>query len=154
RARPPLPAGRVSPPTRAPANVRPHSSFREPPGESTATALVQAALDLVGLRPATLAGAARPGAVGAADRAVAAIVKVVVGDVVLDDVAPDVLLGPVGQRVGLPELVLLVPLELRRGRAHRRLLAAQPRDPAIHLGQRLLERRHLADAAAGVLVAA
>src|ERR671931_1807125 len=114
---------------------------------------MQAALDLVGLRPAAFAGAAGPGAVRAADRGVAAIVELVVGDVVLDDVAPDVLLGPVRQRVGLPELVLLVPLELRGPRSHRRLLAAKPGDPAVDVRKRLVHRRDLADAAAGVLIA-
>src|ERR671930_392451 len=45
-------------------------------------------------------------AVRAADRRVAAVVQRVVGEVVVDDVAPDVGLGPVGERVGLPTLVL------------------------------------------------
>src|SRR5439155_23086429 len=48
---------------------------------------------------------------------------------------------------------LLVPVELGRVRATRRLVAAQTRDPGVHLGQRLLEWPDLADAAAGVGVA-
>ena len=62
---------------------------------------VQAALDLVGAGPAAVAATAGDGAVRAADRVVAAVVQRVVRDVVLGDVAPDVLLAPVGQRRAL-----------------------------------------------------
>src|SRR6266540_519724 len=103
--------------------------------KGTPDGLVEAALNFVGLRPAALACAARLRAVGAADRGVPTIVELVVGDVVVDDVAPDVLLRPVGQRIGLPELVLLVPLELGGPRAHRGLLAAEAGDPAVDVRQ-------------------
>src|SRR3954451_62624 len=62
---------------------------------------VQAALDLVGAGPATVAPAAGHRAVRAADRVVPAIVQRVVRDVVRCDVAPDVLLAPVGERRAL-----------------------------------------------------
>ena len=76
--------------------------------------------------------------------------QLVVGNVVLRDVVPDVLLAPLGERVGLPELVLVVPVELRRLAAARRLIAPHAGHPRVHLRQRLLERLHLANAAAGV----
>ena len=47
------------------------------------------------------------------------------------DVGPDALLVPVGERVQLPDLVALRPLHLRRGRAARRLVAADPGDPGV-----------------------
>src|SRR3954451_17445967 len=62
---------------------------------------VQAALDLVGAGPATVAAPAGDGAVGAPDRVVAAVVQRVIGHVVLRDVMPDVLLGPVRERRAL-----------------------------------------------------
>src|SRR4051794_28955600 len=73
---------------------------------------VQAALVLLGAGPAPLAPVPGLRAVRAADRRVAAIVQRVVGDVVREDVAPDVLLGPVDERAQLPEAVRLVPGEL------------------------------------------
>src|SRR3954447_11342761 len=70
---------------------------------------VEAALDLVGPGPATFAVASRSRARLAADRGIAAIVQRVIGVVVLEDVAPYVLLGPVGERSGLPQAMLDVP---------------------------------------------
>src|SRR5262249_53740327 len=64
--------------------------------------------------PGILARRRLAGAVGAADRGIALIVQLVVGDVVLVDVGPVLLLRPVGQRVELPEPEALVPRELRR----------------------------------------
>ena len=78
---------------------------------------VQAALGLAGAGPAALAPGARDGAVRAADRRVALVVERVVGQVVLGDVAPHVLVRPVRERVELPALVLGVPGELGRARA-------------------------------------
>src|SRR5918996_3764846 len=63
-------------------------------------------------RARILAGPGLSGAVGAADRGVALVVEGVVGDVVLLDVLPDLLLGPVRERVELPEAEALVPREL------------------------------------------
>ncbi len=69
------------------------------------------------------------GAVRAADRRVALVVERVVRQVVLGDVAPHVLVGPVGERVELPQAVLGVPGELGRAGARRRLVAPQARRP-------------------------
>src|SRR2546423_11211963 len=111
-------------------------------GYSTAvrtTALaVQPALDLVGARPAALAAARGRGAVGAADRRVAAVVQLVVRHVVAHDVVPHVGLAPVRERVRLPQAVLVVPVQLGGVRAAWRLLAAQAGDPGVDLGEGLL----------------
>src|ERR1700752_2019948 len=81
--------------------------------------------------PATVA--AEPGlrAGGAADRSVALVVQGVVREVVFEDVAPDVLLRPVGERVELPDAAPPVALQLGRRRPGRRLLAADPGDPGV-----------------------
>src|SRR5215218_10092015 len=100
---------------------------------------MEAALDPVGAGPAALAAGAGRGAVGAADRREAAVVQRVVGDVMGRDVAPDVLLGPVGQRGGLPLAVGAVPAELGGAGARRRLVAAQPGDPCVDTGEHRLE---------------
>ena len=78
------------------------------------------ALDLVGARPAALAAAAGLGAGRAADRRVALVVQRVVGQVALVDAPPEVLLGPVGERVVLPHRALLVALDELRVGARRR----------------------------------
>ena len=80
-----------------------------------------------------------------ADRLVALVVQRVVGQPALADVRPAVLVAPVGERIRLPELVLLVPAELRRLRAQRRLVAADPRDPAVEVEQCAVERLDLRD---------
>ncbi len=96
----------------------------------------------------------RPGAgIGArpaADRVVAAIVQRVVRDVVGRDVTPHVALGPVGQRVDLPQAVLAVPVELGRVGAIAGVLAAQPGHPGALAGQVIAQRAHLAQVAAAV----
>ena len=89
---------------------------------------VQAALGLAGAGPAALAPRARDGAVRAADRRVALVVELVVGQVVLGDVAPHVVVRPVRERVELPALVLGVPGEL--GRAGRATATGRRRRPA------------------------
>ena len=79
---------------------------------------VDAALGAVGPGPAARALARAlerdRGAGHASDRGIALIVKRVVGHVVVLDVAPDLLLVPVGQGVQLPEAEPLVPTELGR----------------------------------------
>src|SRR5215203_1793938 len=119
---------------------------------------MQPALGLVEAGPAAgaiiLAGARLPGAVGAADRGVALIVERVVGDVVLREVGPNLLLRPVGERVQLPEPEALVPGELRRLSAGLGIRAANARDPEIHRGERRAHRLDLANPAAGIRVAA
>src|SRR5262245_25429576 len=136
---PPMPVMPTRMPTPSPKRTTTGSMLRE----------MQAALDLVGGRPAAVAGAARHGAVRAADRVVAAVMQGVVDDLVRADVAPDVLLAPVRQRRALV-LVARVEHKLRRARAARRLVATQPGDPRVYLAQRALERLDLAHPAAGI----
>ena len=93
------------------------------------------ALGLVLACPATVATAPGHRARRAADRLVALIVQRVVRQVVLEDVAPEVLVGPVGERVQLPDAALLVLLELGRAGPRRRLLAADAGDPGIDAGR-------------------
>src|ERR687893_1103557 len=66
---------------------------------------VQAAFELARAGPPALAALAGLRARHAPDRGVAAVVQLVVGQVVLADVAPDVLLGPARQRGDLPQPV-------------------------------------------------
>src|SRR4051794_25630811 len=81
------------------AAARPHHSrTRAPSGD------MQTALGAVGPRPAALAALAGHGARRAADRAIARVVQRVVGQVALDDPPPDVVLGPVDERVVLDEV--------------------------------------------------
>src|SRR3954468_11734166 len=90
--------------------------------------------------PATLAALARLRRVRIPDRGVAPVVELVVRQPALPDVGPAVLAAPVRERVGLPELVSLVPTELRRFGPRRRLVAADPGDPAVEVEQRAGER--------------
>src|SRR5947209_19243888 len=85
-------------------------------------------------RPATAGKRAR----SAPDGLVPPIVQGVIRQVVLVDIAPDVLLAPVGDRVDLPDPPPLVALELTRGRARRGLLAADAGDPRINPVKRSL----------------
>src|SRR4051794_36117839 len=112
---------------------------------------VDPALDLVGAGPAPLTAGAGEGAGCTADRVVALVVQGVVGQVVLRDVVPDVLVRPLHERVELPDAALLVALDVLRVRARRRLLAPDPRDPRVDVrAERLLERGDLLDATAVV----
>jgi hypothetical protein len=72
-------------------------------------------------------------------------VELVVRERALLDVGPAVLAAPVGERVRLPELVLLVPAELRSVGARGRLVAADARDPGVEVEQRAVERLELRD---------
>src|SRR5436190_19261610 len=98
---PPIPVSPTSTPT-----PRPNATIS---GSTAVSGGVEAALDLVRARPATLAVGAGVRARLAADRRVAAVVQRVVREIVLVDVAPYVALAPVGERGGLPEAVLDVP---------------------------------------------
>src|SRR3954447_23642258 len=69
---------------------------------------VQPALGLVGTGPAAVAATAGLRARRAADRLVAAVVQLVVGQVALVDAAPQVLLGPLDERLVLPDPAALV----------------------------------------------
>src|SRR6187402_757365 len=79
----------------------------------------------------------RDRAVRAPDRSVSTFVQFVYWQFALVDIPPDVLVRPVRERARLPELVALVPAELRRVYAGRRLVAADARDPAVEPGERL-----------------
>src|SRR5919204_1711690 len=96
---------------------------------------VDSALELVGAGPPAgmllLVGPDRARAGDAADRAVARLVQRVVRDLVDGDVGPHTLLAPVRERVDLPDAVALRPLELRRARTARGLVAPDARDPGV-----------------------
>src|ERR1035441_8913750 len=104
---------------------------------------VDPALGLVLTAPPAIPASAWLRAGSAADRGVALIVQWMVGEIVLEDVAPQILLGPVGEGTHLPDPPALVAFELGRLSAGRTLFAAQPRDPGIDVAQAQLERRHL-----------
>src|SRR5882757_6120551 len=114
---------------------RPHRARPVAPHRGKAR-LVDAALGLGDAGPAAVAKVAarahRLRAVRAADRGVAAIVERVVREAVLMDVVPDVSLGPVGQRVQLPEAELLVPGELRGPGSGAGIRSADAGDPAVY----------------------
>src|SRR5437763_11613726 len=112
--------------------------------------LVNPALDLVRAGPASVAAGAGPGAGGAADRGISLVVQRVVGELVLVDVAPQVLLAPVGQRIHLPDSALLVTLELGRRRPRGGLLPANAGDPGVYVVQRPLQGVDLDLAAAAL----
>src|SRR6266542_3066071 len=118
---------------------------------------MDAALELVGAGPAArallLVGSRRPRAGNAADRAVADVVRRVVGNLVDGDVGPDAFLVPVCERVHLPDAVALGPLHLRRLRTARRLAAADAGDPGAVRREGVEQRLDLADVAAAVRIA-
>src|SRR3954462_779244 len=115
---------------------------------------MDAALELVGAgpapRPLLLVDGGRACTRDTADRAVAALVQGVVGNLVDGDVGPHALLVPVGERVELPDAVALGPLNLRRLRAARRLVAADAGDPRGVRRERVDERLDLPDVTAAV----
>src|ERR1700760_4379717 len=119
--------------------------------------LVNSALGLFDPGPAAVAKVAarahRVRAVRAADRGVAAIVKRVVRKTVLMDVVPDVSLGPVGERVQLPEAKFLVPGQLRGPGSGAGIRPADAGDPAVYGCEGAAHRLDLAHSAAGVRVA-
>ena len=80
---------------------------------------VQPALGLVQPRPAALAAGAGVRAGRAADRRVALVVQRVIREVALGDPPPEVLLGPVDERVELPDPALVVELDRLRVGARR-----------------------------------
>src|SRR3954454_15027688 len=110
---------------------------------------VQAALRLGEAGPAALTAVTRRGAGRAADRRVALVVQRVVGQVALEDALPQVLLGPLDERVVLPDAAALVVLDGLRVRPGGGLLAADAGDPGVGAGQRALQRGHLGVPAAG-----
>src|SRR5712692_808700 len=113
--------------------------------------------DLVGVRPAagTLVLALDDGtrARDAADRRVADVVQRVVRNLVHADVRLHALRVPVDDRLDLPDVVALAPLDAPRVRARERLLAADAADPGSEGLERALERLDLANVAAAVRIA-
>ena len=73
-----------------------------------------------------------------ADRVIALIVKRIVGDVMLNDVIPDVSGGPAGQWVNLDQAKLRISLDYSGSRARCRLITSYSSDP------RPQAREHLA----------
>jgi hypothetical protein len=116
---------------------------------------VQPALAVgVGLPPPApgalvLAGAGRPGAGGAADRGVALLVQRVDGQAVGPHVGPDLVAGPVGERVELDDAAMgVVHLGLGGPGPGRAAVAAQPGRPRPDPGQGPVQGGDLADVAA------
>src|SRR3954451_3399190 len=137
---PPIPVSPMRMPTPSPKTITSGSMSGD----------VQPALGLAGPGPAALAAAARQRARRAADRLVATVVQLVVRQVALVDAAPEVLLGPVVERVELPEAAALVELDGLGLRARRALLAADAGDPRLGAVERALEAGDLGGAAAVV----
>src|SRR5204862_3559824 len=111
---------------------------------------VQAAPGLFGAGPAALAPGPRLRARRAADRLVAPIVQQVVGQVALVDAPPQVLVGPVGERVVLPDPARAIAFDRLRLGAGGPLLAADAGDPSVGSLQRALQGGHLRRRAAVV----
>src|SRR5450755_511522 len=109
---------------------------------------VDSALGLLLPAPATFAAGPGLRARRAPDRRIARIVERMVGKIVLEDVAPDVLLGPVGERIELPDPAGVVVLELGRRGARRRLFTPDSGDPRVDAAQRLLQSHDLGFTAA------
>src|SRR3954452_19373637 len=101
---------------------------------------VQSALGLGEAGPAALPAGAGRRAGRAADRRVALVVQRVIRQVTLVDPPPQVLLGPVEERVVLPDPALVVPLDRLGACPRRPLLAADAGDPGVGAGQRALQR--------------
>ena len=78
----------------------------------------------------------------------------IVGNVVLAHIAPYHVRGPVGDRIDLYQLELVIPFDLSRRCASAGLPAANGGDPGAQLGQFLLQRFHFAKRAAQVGIAA
>src|SRR4051794_920656 len=137
---PPIPVSPMRMPTPSPKTMTSGSMSGD----------VQPALGLVGPGPAPLAAVARQRARRASDRLVAAVVQRVVGQVALVDAPPQVLLGPVVERVELPDAAAVVELDRLGAGARRALLAADAGDPRVGAVERALEPRDLGGAAAVV----
>src|SRR5439155_13706242 len=125
---------------------------------ATASLGVQAALRLLETGPApgarVFARQDRAGAVGAANAWVVLIVERIIEHVVGADVVPDLVPGPIGQRVQFRQLEFGVPLELASALTRGSLVAADAGDPGVELLQLRLQRLDLAQVAALVGLAA
>src|SRR5262245_22350678 len=110
---------------------------------------MDAALGLVRAGPAAgavvLAGGDGPRAGPAADAGITPVVERVVGDLVLHDEAPDILLGPRRERIELDEAELAVALDDGGVRPVWGLVAPDGADPCVEADEGLLERDDFAD---------
>src|SRR6056297_2393016 len=92
-------------------------------------------------------------AVHAADGGVAARHQRMPGQAVFLHVGPDVVAGPMGQRVYLDPPGALLDFEEVEGGAGAGLIAFAPGDPAVETGKRALQGPGLAQGATGVGIA-
>ena len=86
----------------------------------------------------------------ATDTGVASIMQLVIRDMMLLDIVPDLLLRPRDERIDLDELVYLVPLHDLHVLAGDTLLTSQATDPGIEALEGTVERFELANLAATV----
>src|ERR1043166_3955287 len=85
----------------------------------------------------------------AADRRVALVVEAVVRQIALAHVVPDLVLGPLGERIELHDRAVVgVDLDLADVAACRPLVAAQTGHPPVQRGEVRRQRQHLAYVAA------
>src|SRR5690348_1881435 len=90
----------------------------------------------------------------AADARIILVMQRVIGDVVGANVVPDLCRSPIRERIEFNESEFLIPMHFGRSSAHRRLLAANRRDPCVEAGELLAQRIDLAQVAATVGIAA
>src|SRR5258707_292157 len=102
-------------------------------GAQLRRSFMDAAFGLVLPCPTALSPSSGARARHAADRGIPLIVQRIVRQIVIVDVAPEILLGPVGERFDLPDAAPLVALQLRGLGAGVRLLAPDAGDPGIHI---------------------
>src|SRR6056297_2980586 len=89
----------------------------------------------------------------AADGGIAPAHQRMPGQAVFLHVGPDVVTGPMGQRVDLDAARAVLDLEEVEGGAGAGLIAFAPGDPAVETGKRTLQGPGLAQGAAGVGIA-
>src|SRR5580704_11106166 len=98
---------------------------------------VQSALGFLEPGPASrsrvFAGLDASGAVRAADTRIPAIVQRIIGESVFVDVAPDLLRGPIGERVDLDQMKLRIPRHLERARSFGGLITTDTGYPGPQL---------------------
>ena len=86
----------------------------------------------------------------AADARVILVMKLVVGHVVVVDVAPDLLRSPVDDWIDLHQTKFGIPFNSARTGPNRCLVAANACDPCAQLSELAAQRLHFSEAAAEV----
>src|SRR6266540_1524784 len=115
---------------------------------------VQSTLFSLGISPpppcaTVFPGLDRPGARCAADARIALIVQPIVRQIISPYIVPNLTLGPIGQRIDLDDIaVIVIDLDFLHLGARDCLLAAQTGHPAVQTAQSAFERLDLADATA------